>query len=96
MRRRAALAARALRIEPGIDVAFAKSPLAADADRRNLPRLDQTIDRAQVDLEIFEDFLGRQEDLVVRKVDAHQVPDGFYSTASGDPAGNVIVNTAPP
>jgi hypothetical protein len=45
--------------------------LAADPDRRNLPGLDEPVDRAKVDLEVLQDFFCRQEDFVVRKIHAH-------------------------
>src|SRR5687768_9774796 len=57
--RGAALAARPLRIEPCIDIAFTESPLPSDAHRRNLPRLDQPVDRAEIDLEVLEYLFGR-------------------------------------
>ena len=66
-----ALAARPLAVEPGVDVALAEPPLAADADGGNLPGFDQPVDRTKVDLEVLEDLFGRQKDFVVRKVDAH-------------------------
>ena len=57
-------AARPLAVEPGVDVALAEPPLAADADRRNLAGLDQPVDRAKVDLEVLQDFFGRQKRFV--------------------------------
>ena len=56
---------RALAVEPGVDVALAEPPLAADADGGNLSRLDQAVDRAEVDLEVLEHLFGRQEHFVV-------------------------------
>ena len=53
-----------LAVEPGVDVALAEPPLAADAHRGNLPGLDQPVDRPQVDLEVLEDFFGRQKRFV--------------------------------
>src|SRR4029079_19338207 len=70
-RRGRPFAARPLRVEPGIDVTFAEPPLTADPDRGNLARLDQAIDRAQIDLEILEHLLGREENFVAGKVDTH-------------------------
>src|SRR5215471_7757138 len=57
-------AARALAVEPRVDVALAKAPLAPDPDRRNLSGLDQAVDRAQVDLEVFQDFFRCQKGFV--------------------------------
>ena len=42
-----------------------------DPDRRDLSGLDQPVNRAKVDLEVLQDFFGRQEDFVVWKVHAH-------------------------
>ena len=57
-------AAQALAVEPGVDVALAEAPLPADADRRNLAGLDQAVDRPQVDLEVLQDFFGREKRFV--------------------------------
>ena len=57
-----------LSIQPGVDVAFSETPLAANAHCRDLASLDQPVDRAQVDLEVLEDLFGRQEDFVVLKI----------------------------
>ena len=65
------VAAGALGVEPRVDVALPEAPLSPDPDGRNLPGLDQTIDRAQIDLEVFQDLLGRQEDLVAGEVGGH-------------------------
>src|ERR1700675_2345472 len=48
-----AAAARALAVEPRVDVALAEPPLAADPDGGNLAGLDQAIDGPQVDLEVL-------------------------------------------
>ena len=55
---------RPLRFQPGIDVALAETPLPSDAHGRNLPRLDEPIDRPQIHLEVFEYLLGRQKAFV--------------------------------
>jgi hypothetical protein len=47
--------------------------LPADPDRGNLPGFDEAIDRAEVDLEIFEDLFGRQEDFVGREIESQGV-----------------------
>jgi hypothetical protein len=47
--------------------------LATDAYRRNLSSLDESIDRSQVDLEVLQDFFGRQEDFVVWKIESQAV-----------------------
>ena len=62
--RGARAAARPLAVEPGVDVALAEAPLAADPDRRNLARLDQAVDRPKVDLEVLQDFFGGQKRFV--------------------------------
>ena len=54
-------ASRPLALEPGVDVALAEPPLASHPDGRNLPGLDQPVDRAEVDLEVFEYLFGRQK-----------------------------------
>ena len=61
---RARAAARPLAVEPGVDVALAEAPLAADADRGNLAGLDQPVDGPQVDLEVLQDFFGREKRFV--------------------------------
>ena len=63
-RRLARAAARPLAVEPGVDVALAEPPLAADAHRGNLAGLDQPVDGAQVDLEVLQDFFGGQKRFV--------------------------------
>ena len=57
-------AARTLAVEPRVDVALAEPPLPADADGGNLAGLDQPVHRAQVDLEVLEDFFGREKRFV--------------------------------
>ena len=52
---------RPLALEPRVDVALAEPPLPADAHRGNLARLDQAVDRPQVDLEVLEYLFGRQK-----------------------------------
>ena len=84
--RRARAAARPLAVEPGVDVALAEPPLAADAHRRNLAGLDQAVHRAKVDLEVLQDFFGRQKRFV------------NHASASCVTArsGSSTVKTAPP
>ena len=41
-----------------------EAPLAADADRGNLARLDQPVDRTQVDLEVLQHLFGREKGFV--------------------------------
>src|SRR3979490_3194284 len=55
-RRPRAAASWPLAIEPRVDVAFAEPPLPADPNGGNLAGLDQAVHRAQVDLEVLEDF----------------------------------------
>ena len=52
------------RFEPRVDVALPKPPLAAHPDSRDLARLDEPVDRAEVHLEVGEHLLGRQESFV--------------------------------
>ncbi len=66
-----AVATRALGVEPGINVTLAEPPLAAHADRGDLTGLNQSINRAEVDLEVLQDFFGGEKDFVVWKVHAH-------------------------
>ena len=54
-----------------VDVPLAEAPLSAHAHAGNAARLDQSVHRAQVDVEVFEDLLGRQEGLVGGKVQSH-------------------------
>ena len=54
-------AARPLALEPGVDVALPEPPLAAYPNRRNLARLDQAVDRPEIDLQVLEYLFGRQE-----------------------------------
>src|SRR5207244_13589908 len=68
-RRGRSIAARPLTVEPGVDVALAESPLAADPHSRNLSRLNQTINSTKVDLQVLENFLGRQEHFVCREIE---------------------------
>ena len=56
--------ARPLALEPRVDVALPEAPLPADADRRDLARLDQPVDGPQVDLEVLEHLFGRQKAFV--------------------------------
>ena len=46
------LLARALCIEPRIDVALSEAPLASDPNSRNLPGLNQPVNRPKIDLEL--------------------------------------------
>ena len=62
-------------VEQRTGVVYRQTPviprLPADPDRRNLPRLDEPVHRAKVDLEVLQDFFSRQEDFVVWKIHAH-------------------------
>ena len=73
-RRGARRAARPLAVEPGVDVALAEPPLAADADRRDLSGLDQPVDRAQVDLEVLQDFFRGEKRFVNHSHRSRQRP----------------------
>ena len=64
MARGACRAAWPLAVEPGVDVALAKTPLPADPYRGNLAGLDEAVDGAKVDLEVFQDLLCRQKRFV--------------------------------
>ncbi len=83
--RRARAGAHPLAVEPRVDVALAKAPLAADPDRRNLARLDQAVHGAKVDLEVLEDFFGGEK----RFINHH------WRLETAAP-GNSTVKTAPP
>src|SRR4029077_5430070 len=61
---RAGAAAKPLAVEPGVDVALAETPLAADAHRGNLAGLDQPVYRPKVDLKVLQDFFGREKRFV--------------------------------
>ena len=63
--------ARSLVLQPTVDIALAKTPLAADAHRGNLAGFDQPVHRTEVDLEVLQDFFSRKEDFVGWKVNAH-------------------------
>ena len=67
-------AARPLAVEPGVDVALAEPPLAADAHGGNLAGLDQPVHGAQIDLEVLEYLFGRQKRFV------HHASDGPFVT----------------
>jgi hypothetical protein len=45
--------------------------LAAYPDRRDFAGLDQPVHRPKVDLEVLQDFFGREKDFVVGEVNAH-------------------------
>src|SRR4051812_14664414 len=60
---------RALAIEPRVDIALSEPPLPANAHCGNLSGLDQAVDSAQIDLEVFEHLFGREEDFVVLKME---------------------------
>ena len=60
-----------LALEPVIQIPLAKAPLPAHANGRNASGLDESIDRSQVDIEVFEDLLGGQKGVVGRKVEGH-------------------------
>ena len=72
---------RLLAVEPRVDVALAEAPLPADAHRRDLPGLDQPVHGPKIDLQVLQDFFGREE--------------GFINHA-GHAIGSSTVNTAPP
>ena len=82
---RARASAHLLAVEPRVDVALAKAPLAADPDRRDLARLDQAVHRAKVDLEVLENFFGGEK----RFINHH------WRLETAAP-GKSTVNTAPP
>src|SRR5262249_37347740 len=63
-RGRARAAARTLALEPRVDVALAKPPLPSHAHGGDLAGLDQPVDGPQIDLEVLEHLLGRQEAFV--------------------------------
>ena len=44
--------------------AFAEAPLPANPDCGDLPGFDEPVDRAEVDLEVLQDFLRRQKRFV--------------------------------
>lgn len=52
---------RALRVEPGVDVAFTETPLSADTNRRDFSSFDEAIYGAEVDLEVFQDLFRREK-----------------------------------
>src|SRR5207302_621244 len=79
-------AAGALAVQPRIDVALSEAPLASDAHRGNLPRLDEPVDRPEVDLKILEDLLRRQKRLV----------NHAFAVRGLGVTGNSTVKTAPP
>src|SRR5205823_13061451 len=79
-------AAWPLTVEPGIDVALSEAPLAADAHRRNLARLDETVHGSEVDLEVLEHFLGREKRLV----------NHCFNVLRAGATGSSTVKTAPP
>src|SRR5439155_6119785 len=83
-RRGTCRAARALAVEPRVDVALAEPPLPADADCWNLARLDQPVHGPEVDLEVFQDFLGREKRFV------------HHASCPATAAGSSTVNSAPP
>ena len=51
-------------MKPGIDVALAETPLAADANCGNFPSFNETVDRTEIDLEVLEDFFGCEKRIV--------------------------------
>src|SRR5262249_45189139 len=70
---------RTLRVQPGFDIAFAKTPLTADTNGRDLARLDQAIDGPEVDVQVLQDLFGGQENVVAAKV---LVQNGAHFTLS--------------
>ena len=60
-----------LPLEPLVDVALAEAPLSAHPHGGNSAGLDQSIHRSQVDVEVFENLLGRQEDFVGGEIEGH-------------------------
>ena len=53
-----------LRLEPRVEIALPEAPLPPDAHGRYLPRLDQPVDRPQVDLQVVDHFLGGEKRIV--------------------------------
>jgi hypothetical protein len=45
--------------------------LPPNADGGDLPGLNEPVDRSKIDLEVLQDFFGREEDFVVWKIHAH-------------------------
>src|SRR5262249_3620633 len=86
-------AARALRLEPRVDVALAEPPLAPHADRGDLACFDQAIDRAQIDRKVLESLFGREKTLV-----HHDAGESALTLPPSDAGadGSSMWKTAPP
>ena len=86
-----------LRIQPRVDVTLAEPPLPAHTDSGQFARLDQAIDRPEIDLQVVNDFVGREERLVHHhRVRRRVRPSEPVAVSGVGAAGSVIVSNAPP
>ena len=65
---------RPLAVEPRVDVPAAEPPLPADPHGRQLPGVDQAVDRPQVHLQVGEHLVGGEKPFRVSQI---RVPVGF-------------------